>query len=145
MWSDTGDLAAQRAVPLADGLRGPAIDLRLAVAGGELLAGVLDTLAAGPSERRPPQPAGGTFQPWRAPEDFALSGAWPAHRIFNFVRGTSEWGRPYRLVVGDRTLSVVDVVEWAPDGTLDQPFVEDGWTLAVQCTPGAGVRVRLAR
>jgi methionyl-tRNA formyltransferase len=138
---DTGDLAVQCAAPLADGLRGPGIDLQLAAAGGALLAGVVDGQAAGQIERRP-QPAGGTYQPWPAPDDFALSVAWPARRIFNFVRGTSEWGRPYRLVVGDRTYWVTDVVAWAPDGNLDQPLVDDGKTLTVQCTPGW---VRLAQ
>jgi methionyl-tRNA formyltransferase len=137
---DTGDLAAQRAVPLADGLRGPAIDLRLAVAGGELLTDVLAALAAGRSERRP-QPGGGTYQPWPAPKDFAFSTAWPARRIFNFVRGTSEWGLPYRVVMGERVFWVKDVVEWAPDGVLAETWMADGNTLLVQCTPG-WVRLR---
>lgn len=132
---DTGDLAAQRAVPLADGLRGPDIDLQLAAAGGELLAGVLNGLAAGQAARRP-QPAGGTYQSWPTPEDFSVSGDWPARRIFNFVRGTSEWGRAYRLAADDRIFWVADVLEWAPDGMLEQPLVEDGETLTVQCTPG---------
>jgi methionyl-tRNA formyltransferase len=140
---DTGDLAAQHGVPLAAGLCGPDIDLRLAAAGGELLAGVLNGLAAGKAARRP-QPAEGTCQTWPTPEDFSISVDWPARRIFNFVRGTSEWGHPYRLAADDRTFWVTDVLEWAPDGMLEQPLLEDGETLKVQCTPG-WVRLRSVR
>ncbi len=95
---DTGDIAGQRSLPLADGISGRKADALCAAAGGDLLAEVVGQLAAGRAERRP-QPTGGSYQPAPGPEDFRVENDWSARRVFNFMRGTAEWGYPYPVEI----------------------------------------------
>lgn len=106
---DTGDLAGQRPVPLADGISGREAEARCAAAGGDLLAEVLGQLASGRIERRP-QPSGGSYQPAPRADDFRVEQSWTARRVFNFMRGTGEWGYPYP--------AEIDGQEWLLSGAL---------------------------
>jgi methionyl-tRNA formyltransferase len=139
---DTGDIAAQTAVPLPDGIDGPAAERTLALAGLELLRGVLDHLARGVVTRQP-QGAGGSYQ--RAPTgaDFALSTGWPARRAFNFMRGTADWGRPYPVEVNGRTEWLAAAEEWR-EATLDRPSVRHGRHMVIRFSPGVLYAIRVS-
>lgn len=131
---DTGDVAAQTAVALPDGIGGPEAEQLLALSGLGLLRGVLDDLAAGIVQRRP-QGAGGSYQPAPVDDDFALATDWPARRAFNFMRGTAEWGRPYRVVVNGRTEWLASADDWSAV-ELDRPSVRQGRNILVRFSPG---------
>ena len=131
---DTGDIAAQAAVPLPDGISGPEAERTLALAGLGLLRGVLDELAWG-IVRRQPQAAGGSQQPAPTEADFALSTGWTARRAFNFMRGTADWGRPYRIEINGRTEWLAAAEEWR-DVTLDRPSVRHGRHVVIRFSPG---------
>jgi len=130
---DTGDIAAQTAVPLPDGLPGPEAEQRLALAGLALLRGVLDDLAAGVVRRQPQGP--GSYQPAPADADFALSAGWPARRAYNFMRGTADWGKPYPIEVNGRTEWLAAADDFT-EAELDRPSVRHGRHIAIRCSPG---------
>ncbi len=131
---DTGDIAAQMAVPLPDGLSGPEAERTLALAGLGLLRGVLDELAAGVVRRRP-QGAGGSRQPAPTEADFALSTEWTARRAFNFMRGTADWRRPYPIEINRRIEWLASAEEWR-DFTLDRPSVRHGRHIVIRFAAG---------
>ena len=131
---DTGDIVAQTAVPLPDGSSGPEAERTLALAGLGLLRGVLDELAVGVVPRRPQGP-GGSRQPAPTEADFALSTGWTARRAFNFMRGTADWGRPYRIEINGRTEWLTAAEEWR-DLTLDRPSVRHGRHIVIRFSPG---------
>jgi len=108
---DTGDIAGQRSVTLADGLSGREAEAFCATAGGDLLAEVLANLAAGRVARQH-QPAGGSYQPSPTEDDFVLRQDWEARRAFNFMRGTAEWGVPYRVTVCEQTWLLTSALGW---------------------------------
>jgi len=93
---DTGDIAGQRTLALPDGISGGEADARYGAVGGDLLAQVLGQLADRSVERHP-QPVGGSYQPSPVQDEVVLDRGWTARRAFNFMRGTAEWGMPYRL------------------------------------------------
>ena len=130
---DTGDIAAQTAAPLPDGIAGPEAERRLALAGLALLRGVLDDLAAGVVRRRPQGP--GSTQPTPADADFALSTDWPARRAYNFMRGTADWGKPYLIEVNGRTEWLAAAEEYS-EAALDRPSVRHGQHIVIRCSPG---------
>ncbi len=130
---DTGDIAAQTAVTLADGLAGPDAERQLALAGLGLLRGVLDELAAGVVRRQPQGP--GSYQPAPTDDDFALSTTWPARRAFNFMRGTADWGKPYRVAVNGRDEWLAAADDWR-DVELDRPSVRHGRHIILRFSPG---------
>jgi len=131
---DTGDIAAQAAVPLPDGIDGPAAERTLALAGVRLLRGVLDDLARGVVNRQPQGP-GGAYQRAPAEADFALSTGWPARRAYNFMRGTADWGRPYAVEVNGRTEWLAAADDWR-EATLDRPSVRQGRHIVIRFSPG---------
>jgi methionyl-tRNA formyltransferase len=131
---DTGDIAAQAAVPLPDGLSGPEADRLLTAAGLELMRGVLRDLARGVVHRWP-QPPGGSYQGRPRPEDFALSTEWPARRAFNFMRGTAEWGIPYTVTLANDTVRLA-VADSYTDLELDRPSARHGRNILIRYNPG---------
>ena len=131
---DTGDIAAQIAVPLPDGLSGPEAERTLALVGLGQLRGVLDDLARDVVTRRPQGP-GGSYQRAPTEADFALSTGWPARRAFNFMRGTADWGRPYPVEVNGRTEWLAAAEDWR-EATLDRPSVRHGRHMVIRFSPG---------
>lgn len=108
---DTGDMAGQRQVTLADGVSGPEAEAQCAAAGGDLLVDVLGNLAAGRATHHP-QPDGGSYQPAPTAADFRLDPSWEARRAFNFMRGTAEWGMAYPLKVAETELVLTVALGW---------------------------------
>ena len=117
---DTGDIAGQRAVQFAEGMGGPEAESLCASAGGDLLAEVIAEAARGQAVRRP-QPEGGSYMPAPSAEDFALDANWDPRRAFDFMRGTAEWGVPYRLETEDKVLWLDDALEWREEAPVERP------------------------
>lgn len=139
---DTGPIAEQRLVPLPDGISETDATILMARAGSRLLTDVLAHVAAGEIPYRQ-QPPGGSYQPSPTPADFTVSPQWPAHRIFNFMRGVAVWGQPFLLDVAGQHLELGDAVAWSPAGVLAQPVIQhDDAEVTFQCSPG-WVRARL--
>ncbi len=132
---DTGDIAAQRTVILADGISGVEADALCATTGGDLLAEVLAQLAAGRAQRHP-QPAGGSYQLSPTAEDFAIDSHWGARRAFNFMRGTAEWGLPYRVMSDDRTWLLSAALGWEPAETSGEEVENQGGLLRLPLVGG---------
>lgn len=117
---DTGDIAGQLAVQFGEGMGGPEAESLCASAGGDLLAEVIAEAAQWQAVRRP-QPEGGSYFPAPSAEDFALDANWDARRAFNFMRGTVEWGVPYRLETEDRVLWLDEALEWREEAPVEGP------------------------
>lgn len=114
---DTGDIAGQRGVQFAEGIGGAEAEAQCASAGGDLLAEVLAKAAQGQAARRP-QPEGGSYFPAPSAEDFALDANWHPRQAFIFMRGTAEWGVPFRLETDGTVLWLDDALEWREEVPL---------------------------
>jgi methionyl-tRNA formyltransferase len=132
---DTGAVVAQEPVLLPEGINGEHADQRLATQGGQLLVEVLQSIRAGTLTRRP-QGNQGPPAPWPTADDFEVSPAWPARRIFNFMRATAEWEQPYPIAIAGQRLLLGAALAYAPDATLAGPFQQLGQTIRIQCNPG---------
>lgn len=122
---DTGDIAGQRTVALADGISGSEADALAATAGGDLLAEVLKKLAVGSAQRRP-QPVGGSYQPSPSEDDFHLDTGWDVRRAFNFMRGTAEWGMDYPVSVNGREWRLRAALGWEASTSLASVEISRG-------------------
>lgn len=140
---DTGDIAAQTAVPLPDGISQADAERRLMPAGVDLLRDVLADLARGVVSRWP-QPPGGSYFGYPQPVDFALSVEWPARRAHNFMRATAGDGVVYPVEVNGRTEWLATADHYEPDLELDRPSVRHGRTILIRFNPGI-LYARLAR
>ncbi|BAL99384.1 MULTISPECIES: methionyl-tRNA formyltransferase [Caldilinea] len=138
---DTGPIAAQRPVPLPDGISEHDATRLMARVGGRLLVEVLQHVAGGelPYRRQPP---GGSYQPWPRPEDFTISTEWSARRIFNFMRASAVWGHPYVLEVEGHRWLLSDALSWSNYATIKTPFEIEQDRITFLCSPGT-VQARL--
>ncbi|MCL8209230.1 MAG: methionyl-tRNA formyltransferase [Actinomycetia bacterium] len=82
---DTGDILAQRAVPILPRDTAGSLHDRLAVAGADLMVETLELVASGRAQPRP-QPVGGTSAPRLAPEDEVIDWSRPVDAIERQVR-----------------------------------------------------------
>jgi methionyl-tRNA formyltransferase len=132
---DTGDIALQQEIILPDGISGPQADALLATHGASLLLDACRRLAAGTLPRTPQLGAGSTYARPSA-EDFHILTSWPARRAYNFIRGTAEWGTPYRVSGQGIDLSLREVLSFDASAFQQQPLLQDGREHWIQFTPG---------
>jgi methionyl-tRNA formyltransferase len=132
---DTGDIAAQVAVPVPDGILEAAAERRLMLAGLDLLRDILTDLAGGVARRRP-QPPGGSYVGFPDAGDFTLSVDWPARRAYNFMRATAGRGMPYLVEINGRMERLAVADHYEPDLQLDRPSVRHGRNLVIRFNPG---------
>jgi methionyl-tRNA formyltransferase len=132
---DTGDIAAQEAFVLPDGVAGALAERQCDALGAQLMLQVLQQLRDGTLARRP-HPPGGSYQPWPTPDDWRISTSWTARRAFNFMRGTAEWGRSYLIQAGGAALVLATPLAYDPDAQLDEAFVREGDEVRIQFARG---------
>ena len=132
---DTGDIAAQAAVPLSDGIGEAEAGRQLMQAGLELLRGVLGDMRRGVMHRRP-QPPGGSYFGFPTEADFTLSTEWPARRAYNFMRATAQRGLPYRLEIAGKAELLASADHYEADLVLDRPSVRHGRHILIHFNPG---------
>jgi methionyl-tRNA formyltransferase len=130
--ADTGDIVAQTAVPLPDGISGMQAEQLLAEAGARLFVENLRR----PMLPRRPQPAIDSYQPVPGAADGLIPTTWRARRAHNFIRGAAEWG-PFVIDAGGKLLVVQEAVGFDPAGVLGEPYrVGEGGQIWVQFSPG---------
>jgi methionyl-tRNA formyltransferase len=132
---DTGDIVAQEAFDLADGISGVAAERHCNAIGVRLMIAALRDLRAGALARWP-QPPGGGYEAWPGPDDWRIETSWPARRAFNFMRGTAEWGQPYIVGAGGQEIALAGAIAYDPDATLAEAFVDAGDQLRIAFSPG---------
>jgi methionyl-tRNA formyltransferase len=132
---DRGDIVGQEAIDLPEGISGTAVENLCAATGGRLLAAALAQLAEGTLLRRP-QPAGGSYQPWPASQDFHLDTTWPAKRAYNFMKGTVEWRQPYSVWLANEQFRLSQAIHYSHELALTAPFSRAGSEIRIQFNPG---------
>ncbi len=132
---DTGAIAAQRLVPLSDGISEHDATRLMARAGGRVLVDVLHHVTGGEMPYRKQAP-GGSYQPYPRAEDFVVSAEWSARRIFNFMRATVVWGHPYTLDLNGQRWLLSDALSWSNYTTLETPYAVNGEIFTLRCAPG---------
>lgn len=133
---DAGAIVAQVDCPLADGLDGVAIDERLGRAGARLFAAAVERYRDGTVETRAQVAAEASYHGPPAAEDFRVSSDWSARRLFNFMRGTGRWGRPYPITLDGREVLLHRALGYAADATLATPCQRVDDRLRFRCAPG---------
>lgn len=92
--ADSGAVLAQREVPIPDGIEGAELELRLASAGGELLADVVSAFTAGSLRPVPQDEAQASYHAAPRPEDWLIPAGWSEQRESNFRRGVAHLKGP---------------------------------------------------
>jgi methionyl-tRNA formyltransferase len=134
--ADTGDILAQRAIVLPDGIPYGAAEDACATAGAALLLEAISALEAEDAARRPQPPGRWPTAPRPTEDDYLVTPAWSAHRAFNFIRGVGGEERPVRIIHGRAALPIRQAVSFAAEATLPVPVRRVGRYLLLRCSPG---------
>ncbi|MDX1594617.1 MAG: formyltransferase family protein [Gammaproteobacteria bacterium] len=140
---DTGPIVARAPLAFEDGLDGTALAERCAAAGAGLFVASLSAYRAGTIRAVAQDPAQAESQPAPAAGDFRLSAAWPARRIFNFMRGTGHWGQDYPIAIDGRDFLLREALGWSSTERLRRSCELRGRRIRVRCDPGV-LEARLA-
>jgi methionyl-tRNA formyltransferase len=133
---DTGPIALQREIALADGLTGSELEDRCATVGGGLLAEAVRGLSSGQFRPQPQTSGDGSYEPWPQPSDFVITPERSARWAFNFVRGAAYWGGPLVLDCEGARFTVREALGYDPEQRLDTPWERHGAEVRIRCTPG---------
>ena len=116
---DTGDIVAQEAIKLPDGITYAELERQTAELGGELLVKAVRDLVRGQAECRPQDESQSHYYPYpsnqQGHEDFVIHPEqWDARHVYNFIRGVKDWGEPLELMAdAELRLSVVDALVYS--------------------------------
>lgn len=133
---DGGDILAQKAIALPDGIAGAELERRCAEAGGRLLAETIFALAQGIARRKPQPPSAGSYEPWPAPADLVITPDHSARWAFNFIRGAAHWAWPLVIVVAGHRFVVRDALDYTSTGSVSNGYRLAGDELWLACAPG---------
>jgi methionyl-tRNA formyltransferase len=135
---DTGDVLAQRSVPVLPGEHAPALLSRLAIEGAALLVETLSGLAAGSIERTPQDHGRATSAPMLSREAGLWSPAWTAAELEGRVRGFDPWPGVWAGTSGKR-IRIVEARALADErsiATAGSVLALDGTGLRLACAGG---------
>jgi len=131
---DAGNIVAQTAVTMEDGISLQQAGQLLAEAGGRLLVEALSRYGRAEWSGCAQQEGESSYQGFPAPADYTVSTDWPARRLFNFMRATRGQGRLYPCRVAGRLFRLVEAVGFQANGT--SRFCVQGDRLVLPCRPG---------
>lgn len=126
---DSGDILAQEAFDLPDGISYASLEERCAELGGQLLTRVAWDLSQGQAARAPQDESASSYQSFPEADDFILPLAQTkAQHAYNFVSGVANWDQPPALQVGGRVFPIRRAISYSHDlpGSLKGKQNQDG-------------------
>jgi methionyl-tRNA formyltransferase len=131
---DAGDVIAAATMPVTDGHRSEQVNMDLSSLLCDLLEHTLDRF---PDEITPVtrQKERASYQGYPKDEDFQVSSKWSARRIFNFMRATEHWGRPYPCDTGGRGYELKRALGYSEDAEA-RMFAGKPDVIRLECNPG---------
>lgn len=139
---DSGDILAQEAIDVPEGISYGELEEQCAALGGRLLAQAVQDLSYGKAIRRPQDESQSSYYPYpsnqHGREDFTIyPEEWDARHVYNFICGVKDWGEPLTLVADEElTLHVEDVLVYSykPNDLRLHTNQRDAWP--VRCKQG---------
>lgn len=132
---DAGDVAAQAALAIPEGISGAGYEARCARLGGDLLVEVIRAVAAGTPSRQPQHEIRASAHAWPRAEDFRIPTTLPARHAFNFLRAAVTWGQPV-VATAARDFPIHEALSYSPTDSLHCPYELEGDHFRIQFSPG---------
>lgn len=140
---DGGPIVAQSELSMPDGITTQQASNVLAGAGAALLEQTLDKIAQGEVTERIQNEAEASIMSYPIESDFAISTAWTARRMFNFICATRHWGRTYPCELAGRVYPIIEALSYSTATIADKHFNINKDIISIPCTDGV-VTAKLA-
>ena len=122
---DTGDIALQQVIELANGLTQKEAEALFAASGAELIFDALPRLEQGILLRSKQDPEA-RYYGTPTSDDFKIPLGWSSRRAYNFMCGTDAWGVPYQIHGGGIAVKARAAISYSEDGFLERPLISNG-------------------
>jgi len=133
---DAGEIVLQARTSLPDGVDETQANRLLAERGARLFTDAVELYRSGEPPLRVQEEAASSYNGPPGDADFRVSSEWSARRVFNFIRGTKGWRRPYPMRIGGHDYRLTDALGFAPGARLERPVTLSGNEARIQCSPG---------
>ena len=137
---DSGDILAQQAIPVTDGMSYAQLELESARIGGNLLCRTIWKLYEGSAISLPQDENKSSYHGFPDDEDFVVPVAeWDAAHVYNFICGVAEWSGPVTLNVGNEHITVQKAISYSRNNMCDIPSKNYCWrgeALWIRCKSG---------
>ncbi len=136
---DTGDIVAQKAIEIPDGISYAQLEARCATLGGGLLACSVWDLYKGLATPVKQDENKTDYHPFPSVDDFVVNTAqWDAQHVYNFICGIAAWGEPITLQVSNTSIRVKEAISYSHMSCAYSQLGEEFW---IPCRVGS-VRVK---
>ena len=136
---DTGDIVAQKAIEIPDGISYAQLEARCATLGGGLLACSVWDLYKGLATPVKQDETKADHHPFPSVDDFVVNTAqWDAQHVYNFICGIAAWGEPITLQVSNTSIRVKEAISYSHMSCAYSQLGEEFW---IPCRVGS-VRVK---
>ena len=113
---DSGDILAQEAVAVPDGISYEQLESQLAHIGGTLLAKTVWDVYRGNATYTSQDETKSYYHSFPSNEDFVVQAdEWDARHAYNFIQGVGHWNGAVTLVDGEKTYLVRDAFSYSLD------------------------------
>jgi|GEM_PF-247286 len=138
---DSGDILAQEAIAVPDGISYQQLEARCAARGGVLLARSAWELYQGRALRIPQDETKSSYHPSPGAGDYSVpADEWSARHVYNFIRGIAPWNGPLELRAAGQTFLVHTAISYSHKeiylDAADNRICRVGEELIVRCKVG---------
>lgn len=133
---DSGPVVAQSKLSMPDGITNQQAYAALAEAGVTLLEQSLDKIARGEVSERVQNESVASVMSYPIESDFAISTAWTARRIYNFICATGHWGKTYPCEFAGRVYPLIKAISYRTVTIADKHFSIKKDIVTIPCADG---------
>lgn len=113
---DSGDILAQRVIPVPTGISYAQLESQCALQGGALLAHTVWELFRGRAVRVAQDESKSSYHSFPREEDYDVPvAAWSAAHVYNFICGVGTWGETINLHIDGRVFHVRQAVSYSQE------------------------------
>ena len=121
---DSGDILAQEALKVSEGISYEHLEAQCASLGASLLQSAIWQLFKGSIARIPQDETRSSYHSFPSDEDFAVhADTWSARHVFNFICGLGHWDNAIALHTGEQVFFVRDAISYSNNSMSNDPAV----------------------
>ncbi len=137
---DSGDIVAQEAIPVPDGISYSTLEVLCAAIGGRLLARTVWELYRGEAVRIAQDEKESSYHSFPEEADYRVPVAeWSAKHVYKFICGVGMWGGPITLELEDKIIQVRQVISYSHEDVImleREAYCQRGSELWIRCKVG---------
>ncbi len=137
---DSGDIFAQQAIPVTQGIDYDQLEMQCATTGGLLLTNVVHALYRGHATHISQDEAKSSYESFPTHNDFVVHAEeWDARHIYTFINGVRHWDEPVEVHTNNETFFTRECISYSlktTDNHVNTQHETDANEKEIRCRDG---------